>query len=115
MVKDLLVCKEELEVLELLASVLDFVGGTVESLSVFVLASRLVVGEHSVAVFHREDLIVDATVVTVLIPQVVELLAQLGNQLVLLTASDLNARASHASLQESSRLCALTDFLFDIV
>lgn len=100
---DLLVCEEELEVLELFAGVLDFISGTVESLSVLVLASGLVVREHAVAVLHCEDLIVHPTVVTVLVPEVVELLAQLGNQLVLLAASDLDARASHASLRMSDQ------------
>jgi len=59
-----------LELLELATSVLDIVDGTVELKSVIVLAPGLVVAEHAVAVFHRENFIVDATVVAVLVAQI---------------------------------------------
>ena len=38
------------------------------------LSSVLVVMEHTIAVFHRKYFVIDATVIPVLIPKVVELL-----------------------------------------
>lgn len=59
-----------LELLQLTTSVLDIVDSSVELKSVIVLAPGLVVAEHAVAVFHRENFIVDATVVAVLVAQI---------------------------------------------
>ena len=59
-----------LELLQLTTSVLNIVDGTVQLKSVIVLAPGLVVAEHAVAVFHRKNFIVDATVVTVLVAQI---------------------------------------------
>ena len=81
---DLLVGKKELEVLELATGVRDLIGVAVEALSVLVLAAGLVVGKHADAVLHSEDLVVNATVVTILVAEVVESLSKLGNELVLL-------------------------------
>ena len=67
----LLVLEEVLEVIELLAGVSNFVGATVETGSVLLLTSGSIVGEHSVAVLHGEDLVVDSTVVTILVSQVI--------------------------------------------
>ena len=74
-------------VLELLKStpgVLDLIHGPVESESVVMFAARFVIGEHAVAILHGEDLIIHATIVTVLVPQIVQLLPQFSNKLVLL-------------------------------
>ena len=68
---DLLVGKKELEVLELATSVGDLIGVTVEALSVLVLAAGLVIGKHADTVLHCEDLVVNATVVTILVAEVV--------------------------------------------
>lgn len=83
--------EQVLELLELATGVLDFIDGSVESKAVLVLTSGFVVAQHAVPVLHREDFVVDATVVAVLIPQVVELLSELSNELVLLRAADLDA------------------------
>ena len=55
------------------------------------LTSGSVVSEHSVATFHVEDLIVNTAVVSLLVSEVVELLAELSDKLVLLTATDSNS------------------------
>ena len=86
----LLVREEELEVLELATGIGDLVSVTVESLAVLVLAAGLVVGQHAQTVLHGEDLVIDATIVPVLVAQVVEALAQLSDQLVLLGGSDFD-------------------------
>jgi len=51
-------------------------------------ATSLVVAKHSVSVLHGENFIVDTAVITILVSQVVELLAKLGNQLVFFGGSD---------------------------
>lgn len=88
----LLVREEELEVLELTAGVLDLIGVAVESLTVLVLRAGLVVGKHAHAVLHGENFVIDATVVAVLVAQVVQALTELSNELILLTGSDLDSR-----------------------
>ena len=79
-----------LELLKCAPRILDLIHSAIESEPVIVLAARLVVREHAVAILHSEDLIVHATVVSILITQVVQLLPQLGNELVLLARSDLD-------------------------
>ena len=93
----LLVGEEELEVLELAACVGDFIGVSVKTLAVLVLAPGFVVSEHAQAVLHGEDLIIHSTVVPVLIAQIIKALAQLSNQLVLLRGSDLDSRGLSAT------------------
>jgi hypothetical protein len=89
---DLLVREEELEVLKLAAGVLDLISVAVESVTVLVLSAGLVVSEHAHAVLHGENFVIDTTVVAVLVAQVVEALTKLGNELILLTGSDLDSR-----------------------
>ena len=62
------------------------------------LATGLVVGEHAVAVLHCENFVVDASIIAVLVAEIVKLLTQFSDQLIFFTASDLNSRAGHASL-----------------
>ena len=62
----------------------DVLSVAVESLAVLVLGAGLVVGEHARAVFHRENLIVDSSVVTVLVSQVVQTLSELCDELIFL-------------------------------
>ena len=57
-----------------------------------------VLGFWGFGVFHGEDLIVYTTVVSVLVSKVVELLTEFCNELVFLTASNLDSRACHVSL-----------------
>ena len=88
----LLVGKEELEVLKLAASVRNLVRVTVKSLAVLVLRAGLVVSKHADTVLHSENLVVHTAVVTVLVPQVVEALSKLSNELILLGRSNLDTR-----------------------
>lgn len=55
------------------------------------LTSSFVIAKHSVAVLHRENFVIDSSVVSVLISEVVKLLAELSNKLVFLRASDLDS------------------------
>ena len=57
------------------------------------LAARLVICEHTETVLHREDLVVNATVIAVLIAEVVEALSKLSDVLILLGGSDLDSRS----------------------
>ena len=57
------------------------------------LAARLVIREHTETVLHREDLVVDAAVIAVLIAEVVEALSKLSDELILLRGSDLDSRS----------------------
>ena len=63
----LLVVEEELEVLELSASVRDLVRVAVKSLTVLVLRTSLVVSEHTHTVLHGENLVVDTAIVAILV------------------------------------------------
>jgi len=83
----LLVREEELEIFELSARVRDLVCVAVQSFAALVLTPGLVVGEHAQTVLHRENLVVHAPVVSVLVSQVVESLTQLCDQLVFLGRS----------------------------
>ncbi len=53
----------------------DLIGGTFKAGPVLVLSSVLVVMEHTIAVFHGEYFVINASVISVLIPKVVELLS----------------------------------------
>ena len=66
------------------ASVRDLVSVAVKAFAVLMLATGLVVGQHAETVFHGEDLIVDTTVISILVAEIVEALPQLSNKLVLL-------------------------------
>ena len=70
---------------------LNLVYCSVEFKSVFMLASGFVVSQHSEPILHCENLIVDASVVAVLVSQVVQLLTQFGYQLVFVCSSDFYA------------------------
>ena len=87
----LLVVKEELEVLELSASVRNLVRVAIKSLTVLVLRASLVVSEHTHTVLHGKNLVVDAAIVAILVAEIVEALTQLCDQLVLLRRSNLNS------------------------
>ena len=83
-------------------SVGDLISGTVKSFSVFVFRTSFVVREHAVAVFHGKDLIVDSAIVTVLVAQIVQLLTELSNKLVFLTASNLDSGSLDKSQTKNS-------------
>ena len=108
---DLLVREQELEVFKLFAGIRDLICTSVHPFSVLMLTTCLVVRKHTVAVFHCKDLVVNSTVVTVLVSEIVKLLTQLSDQLILLTASDLNTRALHVYLQYKIAAVVLTLFL----
>ena len=57
------------------------------------LAARLVICEHTETVLHREDLVVDTTVIAVLVAEVVQALSKLSDELILLRGSDLDSRS----------------------
>ena len=100
----LLVVKEELEVLELSASVRDLVRVAVKSLTVLVLRTSLVVSEHTHTVLHGENLVVDTAIVAILVAEIVEALTQLGDQLVLLRRSNLNSTCLKSGKRGRSEL-----------
>ena len=100
----LLVVKEELEVLELSASVRDLVRVAVKSLTVLVLRTSLVVSEHTHTVLHGENLVVDTAIVAILVAEIVEALTQLGDQLVLLRGSNLNSTCLNSGKKGRSEL-----------
>jgi hypothetical protein len=77
-----LLLKQILEIIELLAGISDFIGGSVEAVAVFVFGSGLIVAKHAVAVFHRKNFVIDSAVVTVLVAEIVELLSKLSDKLV---------------------------------
>ena len=83
-----LVGEHVLEVLDLLAAVGNLVHTAVKSSTAFHFRSDLLLTQKFVAVIHRENLVVDATVVTLLILEVIELLSQFSNQLILVAASN---------------------------
>lgn len=76
--------KQEFEVVELLARVGDLVTSTVEASSVFVLRAGLVVTKHAVSVLHGENFVINTSVVSVLVAEIVQLLAELSNKLIFL-------------------------------
>jgi len=86
-----------LEVVKLLAGLTDLISLQVESISLVMIGSSLVIGKHSVATFHVEDLVVYSAVVSRLVSEVVKLLTELSNQLVLLGAADGNSMTTGAS------------------
>lgn len=88
-----LVREHVLEVLNLLAAVSNLVHAAVESSATLHFRSDLLFTQKFVAVIHREDLVVNATIVTLLILEIVELLSQLSNQLILVAASDAHGRS----------------------
>ena len=63
------------------------------------LGAGLVVGKHAHAILHSENLVIHSTVVAILVAQVVETLAQFGDELILLTGSDLNSCCLYSSKQ----------------
>jgi hypothetical protein len=71
------------------------------------LTASLVIWKHTIAVFHRKNLVVYPTVVAVLVSEIVKLLTQLSNQLILFTASDFNTRACHVCLHNKIQLMYL--------
>jgi len=77
-----LLLEQVLEIIELLAGISDFIGGSVEAVAVFMFSSGLIVAEHAVAVLHGKNLVIYSAVVTVLIAEIVELLSELSNKLV---------------------------------
>ena len=92
----LLVIEEELEVLELAASVGDLIGVAVESLTVLVLRASLVVREHANAILHSENLVVNTAIVTILVAQIVKPLAKLSDKLIFLGRANLHATCLHS-------------------
>jgi len=80
----------EFEILELAALVANVAALSVDNESGVVLVASLIIGEHPVAVLKRVDFVVDTLVVTLLVAKIVEILAELSNKLVFLTASDLD-------------------------
>jgi hypothetical protein len=85
-----LLLEQVLEVIKLLAGVGDLVSSSVETVAVLVLGAGLVVAEHAVAVLHGENFVVDAAVVAVLVAEVVELLSELGDELIFLGGANFD-------------------------
>lgn len=86
-----LISEHELEVVKSLAGFTDLVRLHVKCVALIVLTSGSVVGQHSVASFHVEDFVINTTVVSLLVSEVVKLLAELSDKLVLFTTADGNA------------------------
>jgi hypothetical protein len=98
----LLILKKELKLFEILASHSDFISSDIESITVFMLSTGLVVSQHAVAAFHGQDFVVDTTVVSVLVSKVVQLLSQLSNKLVFLSTANCNSASGIMSLNKVS-------------
>lgn len=77
-----LLLEEVLEIVKLLACISNLISTSIETVAVLVLGAALVVAEHAVAVLHGENFVIDTTVVTVLVAEVVELLSKFGDELV---------------------------------
>lgn len=92
-----LVLEEELEVIQLFASICNFISATVKALSVLHFTSSLVVRKHTVAVLHGEDFVAHSSVVAVLVAKSVQLLAEVSDKLVLFGASDFDSGSSFHS------------------
>jgi hypothetical protein len=88
-----LISEHELKVVKSLAGFTDLITLHVECVALIVLTSGSVVGQHSVASFHVEDFVVNTAVVSLLVSEVVKLLAELSDKLVLFTTADGNAVA----------------------
>lgn len=80
-----LVSKEVLKVIKSSAGFTNFIGLHVKGVALVVLGSSSIIGKHSVATFHVEDLVVHTAVVSLLVSEVVKLLTELSNKLVLFT------------------------------
>lgn len=74
----------------------------VEPVTVFVLTTGSVISEHSVTTFHVEYLIVDTTVISILVSQVVQLLTEFSDKLVFLGAANSNTVALGGSHLQSN-------------
>ena len=72
-------------------SVANLISIVVESFSVLMFAASFVVTEHAHSVFHCENLVVDSTVVSVLVSQVIEALSKLSDKLILFGGSNLDS------------------------
>ena len=93
-VLSLLLGHHVLEVLDLLAAVGDLVHASVKSGSSLHFGSDFLLAQQLVPVLHGENFIVNSSVVSLLVLEVVQLLSQLSDELVLVRASDLNSRLS---------------------
>ena len=89
--RNLLISEHEFKVFELFAGFSDFISRVVKSVTVLMFSAGLVVGEHAVATVHRENFIINTAVVTVLVAEIVQLLAELSNQLIFLTGTECNS------------------------
>ena len=84
---------EELEFFELATLVTNFTTLSIDGESGVVFGACLIIGQHSVAIFERVVLIVHTTVVSLAVTEVVELLAELGNELIFFALADFDARS----------------------
>jgi hypothetical protein len=91
----LLILEKVLKLFKVLASHSDFVGSNIESVTVLMLSTGFVVSQHAVATFHGQDFVVDTTVVSVLVSEVVQLLSQLSDKLVFFSTANSNSTSAH--------------------
>lgn len=84
--------EEILQIFKLLAIVANIVGSAIETATVVVLAAQLVIREHAVAIFHRENFIIDSAEITILVAKVVKLLTELSNEEILFAGTDFDTR-----------------------
>ena len=100
----LLILEEELKFFKVLASHTDLISGNVESISVFVLSTRLVISQHTVATLHGQNFVVDSTIVSVLISEIIQLLSEFSNQLVLFSTANGDSASGVVSLLKEAWL-----------
>jgi hypothetical protein len=79
------------EILNLLSAIGDLIHASVESSSALHLGSDFFFREEFISIFHGENLVVNTSVVSLLVLEIVELLSQLGDELVFVRASDFDS------------------------
>ena len=83
---------KELEFFELATLVTNFTTLSIDCESGIVFGACFIIGHHSVAIFERVDLVIHSTVVSLAVTEVVELLAELCNELIFFALADFDAR-----------------------
>ena len=83
--------KHILEIFDLFSGISNFIHASVESGSSLHFRADFLFSEQLISILHRENLVIDSSVISLLVFQVIELLAELSDELILVTASNLYA------------------------
>lgn len=82
--------EQVLKVFKLLAVIGNLIHAAVKSGAVLDFRSGSLVSKHLVAAFHVEDIVIDTSVISLLILEIIELLSELSNELIFLARSKFN-------------------------